>query len=47
MITNEDIILGENGNNPNIYITLNYELIDVNEKAFSFAIPFYSYAIGI
>ncbi|MEC7902468.1 MAG: hypothetical protein VYE41_05875, partial [Candidatus Neomarinimicrobiota bacterium] len=41
------LILEGNANNPNIDMTFNYELMAVNETAFSFAIPFDSYAIGI
>ena len=41
------LILEGNANNPNIDMTFAYEIMAVNETAFSFAIPFDSYALGI
>ena len=41
------LILEGNANNPNIDMTFSYEIMAVNETAFSFAIPFDSYAIGV
>ena len=41
------LILEGNANNPNIDMTFNYEIMAVNETAFSFAVPFDSYALGI
>ena len=41
------LILEGNANNPNIDMTFTYEIMAVNETAFSFAIPFDSYALGV
>ena len=41
------LILEGNANNPNIDMTFSYEIMAVNETAFSFAIPFDSYAVGV
>ena len=41
------LILEGNANNPNIDMTFTYEIMAVNETAFSFAIPFESYALGV
>jgi len=41
------LILEGNANNPNIDMTLGYELMGVNEFGFSFAVPFENFAWGI
>ena len=41
------LMLEGNASNPKIDMTFNYEIMAVNETAFSFAVPFESFAIGL
>lgn len=41
------LLLYGNGNNPNLDMTLHYESMGVNEIAFSFAVPFQEFALGM
>ena len=41
------LMLEGNASNPTIDMTFNYEIMAVNETAFSFAVPFESFALGL
>ena len=41
------LMLEGNASNPKIDMTFNYEIMAVNETAFSFAVPFESFALGL
>ena len=41
------LMLEGNASNPKIDMTFNYEIMAVNETAFSFAVPFESFAVGL